>query len=585
MSRSEVFEFGEFRLDARERRLSRGRATIPLAPKAHALLLTLVRRAGQLTTKHELLALVWPDAFVEESILAVHVSNLRKALGCAGGDRRYIETVPRSGYRFVAPVRLVEPEARSAAAGSASLAVLPFKPLARKTRDRSLEIGVADSLIVRFSGLRSVAVPPLSAVRKYSALDVDSLAAARELQVPFIVDGTIHCRNGRMQITARLLSVADGRTQWEAAFDDPFSRIFDAENAIVQQVAKVLDLETTPEHWRRATAHPTRSSDAYGLYLRGRYLWERRTDENARKAIRCFEAAIVKDPEYALAWTGLSACYATLPLVTGVQPKAAFPKARAAALRALELDDSLCEAHASLAGVKFWHDWDWHGAEREFRCAIDLNPNEASTHRFFGHFLSNMGRHDDGLREVRRALEIEPLSIVTNARLGQFLYHAGEYAQALEQLENTIELDPNFWMTHLVLGRVLEITGKRAEAINALRKAQTLSKTSAETQAALGYALADSGETAEAQAVCNELTERHARGLSSAYHVALVCAGLRDPTNMRAWLSRALDDRDVGLTFMRVEPRWRAYEHDPIVRQVMARVALPDSQPDRVAIS
>ena len=573
MSPREVFEFGEFRLETRERRLSRGSVAIALAPKAYTLLEALVRRAGRLATKHELLALIWPDAFVEEGILAVHVSSLRKALG--DDAHRYIETISRSGYRFIASIRVTNPEQPASATPVASLAVLPFKPLPGQTPDPSLELGVTDSLIVRFSGVDHLEVRPLNAVRHYSTLDQDVVEAGRELDVTRVLDGTIHCAEGRLKMTARLMAVRDGRCEWEASFDDVFPRIFDVEHTIVEQVVKLLDLPSTAERRGRDAKFRTTSSDAYRLYLRGKYLWERRTDENARKAMQCFEAAVDKDPDYALAWTGIAAYYAILPLTTGTQPREAFPKAREAALKALALDDSLSEAHTTLAGVRFWHEWDWPAAEREFRCAIDLNPNDPAAHRFFGHFLSNLGRHDEALREVRKALELEPLSIVTNARLAQFLYHAGDYDRALEQLRNTIELDPNFWMTHLILGQVLETCGRRSAALDALQKAHALARASGEASAALGYTLAVSGDVAAARAVLSELAERQSRGRSEAYHLALVCAGLGAETEMHKWLNRAVDDRDLGLTFMRVEPRWRAFTRDAVVQRVINKVGLP----------
>jgi tetratricopeptide (TPR) repeat protein len=392
------------------------------------------------TTNHELLALVWPDAFVEESILAVHISNLRKALGDARAAPRYIETVARTGYRFVADVRPVQP---------------PGEP-------------------------------------------------ARQPDPP-------------------------------ASHDD----------------------------------------EATALYSRGRYLWERRTPDNARNAIGHFEAALEKDAGFALAWSGLAACYCTLPLTTGAQPREAFSKARAAAVRALELNASLCEAHLSLAGVRFWFDWDWPGAEREFRCAIDLDPNEPSAHRFYGHFLSNMGRHAESVREVGRALDLEPLSIVTNARLGQFLYHAGEHDRALRQLRSTLELEPNSWMLHLILGRVLETIGSPREALVELRQAVALANASGAAKASLGHALARSGDADDARRIYAELSDSLACGRSEAYHLALVAAGLGDRQNLHQWLKRALADRDLGLTFMRVEPRWRAYDQDPVVQDVMAALCFP----------
>lgn len=580
MTIAEVYEFGEFRLDIPERRLSRRGLPIPLAPKAHDVLTMLVRRAGRLVTKRELLATIWPDSFVEEGILAVHVSGLRRALGEANRVSQYIETVSGSGYRFIREVHaLVSSSGAPNGRPLTSLAVLPFRPLTMEARDGALEMGIVDSLISALGTRDDIVVRPLSAVRKYTSLEQDPVAAGREILVNFVLDGTIQRSGNHIRITIRLLNVADGTSPWSATFDDQFVNIFGVEDAIVEQVTRTLRL--TPGGKARAgpAKHHTHNSEAYLLYLRGHYLWERRTPGNSGRAIACYEAAIEKDPSYALAYAGLADCYETMSLTSGHAPHGVFPKAKEAALRALEIDESLAEAHRALAGVMFWYEWNWKDAAREFERAIDLNPNQPATHRFYGHFLSNRGRHDEAFREVRKALDLDPLSTLTNARLGQFLYQAGEYDQALQQLTSTLELDPSSPMVRLNLGRVYERKGMHPESVAELRKACELSG-SGEARAMLGYSLAASGQADEARSIMAELAAEQSKGFVQSYNMALICAGLDERQRALEHLDVALGARDVGLTFVNVEPKWRPFDRDEAFRRVTTLAGFPPRRSD-----
>jgi len=581
MTQADVYEFGEFRLEVSERRLSRGTASIPLAPKAFDLLVALVRRAGRLISKRELLEVVWPDTFVEMGIVAVHVSALRQALGDADRSPRYVETVSRVGYRFTPPVRSIDRASRLDGERSrTSIAVLPFKPLIEGMRDPALEMGIADSVIANLSRERALVVRPLSAVRKFVALDQDAVAAGRELDAQMVIDGTIRKNGEEIIATARLLNVVDGSSAWTATFTRRIPDIFDIEETIAEQVIEALNLERGSTDAVHSRKRYTKSSEAYLLYLKGRYQWERRTDGSMLKAIEHFEAAIEQDSSYALAYSGMSACYGTLAFTNGFPPRDAFSKSRLAVMRALELDDSLSEAHESLAGLKFWHEWDWAGAEREFRRAIELDPNQPAAHRFFGYFLSNMGRHHEALAEVRVALELEPTSVVTQMRLGQFLYQAGHDDAALEQLQRSLKVDPHYWMTRLNLGRVYERQGKFSEAIEHLRAACDRATGSGEAKGMFGYTLAASGRTAEARRIFQELERAQARGRVYGYHLALIAAGLGDRDQMYAHLNDAVDDRDVGLTFLRVESRWRPYLSEGPFQEVLERVGICRPEPN-----
>ena len=570
MTRRELYGFGEFRLDVAERRLVRAATSIPLTPKTFDLLVALVRRAGRLISKRELLTLVWDDAFVDIGIVPVHISALRKALGDATRPPRFIQTISGSGYRFIAPVCAIDDT--SAPADKRALAVLPFKPLVAEMRETALEMGIADALIARLGHKSGVVVRPLRVVRKFVELDQDPTAAGRELGVDMVVDGTIYRHGDAITITARLLRVADGLIHWADTFVEPFSGILEVESAVADRILEVCGARHDPAEFPTAGQRHTKDSEAYLLYLKARYLWESRTEGSTMKAIELFQSAIEKDPSYGLAHTGLAACYATLPFTSGFPPREAFRRARVALLRAIKLDELIPQAHESLAGVKFWHDWDWDAAEREFRRAIELDPDQPAAHRFFAHFLSNMGRHGEALGEARLALTLDATSPVTNARFGQFLYQAGEYEGALEQLRRALRLDREYWMTRLNLGRIHERQGRYGDALIELQAACDLSRGSGEAKAALGYTLAFAGRDAESRRIVDELTQAEARGLVYGYHLALIAAGLGHREQMYEHLQRALNDRDVGLTFLQVEPRWKPFMHEPRFQEILERV-------------
>jgi tetratricopeptide (TPR) repeat protein len=297
------------------------------------------------------------------------------------------------------------------------------------------------------------------------------------------------------------------------------------------------------------------------------------------KAIEQFEAAIDKDPSYALAYSGLGACYQTLAFTNGFPPRDVFPKSRLALLHAVKLDESLPQAHESLAGLKFWYEWDWEGAEQEFTRAIELDPDQPAAHRFFGHYLSNMGRHERAVHETRLALELDRSSTVTHARLGQFLYQAGDLEGALEQLHRALKLDPEYWMTRLNLGRVYERQGRYGEALIELSAACNRARGSGEARGTLGYALAASRRQMEARQVFEELERAQDGGLVYGYYLALIAAGLEDREQMYAQLHNALDDRDPGLTFLLVEPRWAPYSGEVAFQEVLERVGFSSSAP------
>jgi serine/threonine-protein kinase len=442
-----------------------------------------------------------------------------------------------------------------------------------ENRDESLEMGMADTLIARLSHSREIVVRPLGSVRKYGDLQQDPLVAGRELNVESVLDGSIQRWGDHVRVNVRLVGVPDGASLWVDTFDEKFTDIFAVQDAISEKVAKALALELSGEEKKRLTKRYTENADAYELYLKGRYYWGKITRSETRKSLQFFQQAIDVDPDYALAYAGLSDAYRTLPIAHDTPSKDAFPKAKAAAMKALEIDESLAEAHVSLGFIKFWFDWDWDGAEREFKRAIELNPNEAYAHFSYAHLLSNLGRHNEALSEARRARELDPLSLRINVLEAQFLLYAGRYDEALARTNKTFEIDPNFWAAHNWLGRIYLQKQMYAEALAALNKAKELSD-STEPIPQIGYALAKSGQREQARATLEELRQLSNKENVPAYFFALIYNGLGERDETLKWLEKSYQEREVQLTFIKVDTRWNEFRSDPRFAAIIERMKL-----------
>jgi TolB-like protein/tetratricopeptide (TPR) repeat protein len=454
------------------------------------------------------------------------------------------------------------------------IAVLPFKPLLPENRDQVLELGMADTLIAKLSNSREVIISSLNAVRKFAALEKDSVAAGRELQVDSVLEGNIQKAGDRIRVTARLISVADGSSIWAATFDEKFTDVFAVQDAISQKVADALALRLSGEEQNRLTKHDTGNVQAYQLYLTGRYHWSRLTPPDIRKGITFFQQSIELDPNYALAYVGLSTAYRSLAITSDVPSKDCLPQAKAATLKAVELDDSLAEAHASLAFALMWHDWDWAAAEREAKRAVALNPNSGLAHFAYAHVLSDLGRHQEAISEIVHARELDPTFLLLRALEGMFLHHAGRNDEALTRLQAALELDPNFWVTHLTLGKVYVQQRKYADAISEFTKAKELSRGNSEAIGSIGYVAALSGDTAKARAVLDEFKTLSAQHYIPPYNVAMVYAGLGDQNEALAFLEKACNERDVRLTLLKVDPRWDACRSNPRFIAILKRIGL-----------
>jgi DNA-binding winged helix-turn-helix (wHTH) protein/TolB-like protein/Flp pilus assembly protein TadD len=635
-----LYEFGPFQLDPPERLLLCDGQPVPMTPKAFELLVVLVEKRGHLVEKDELLKAVWHGSFVEEGNLSVTVSVLRKALNDDRGLHKYIETVSKRGYRFVAEVRQVgEPETSPAPlqpnqsrgfsgnpgeqgqalaqspAGTApnsifrwgillftlalvtlligaklvsrhgsassqvqepaairSLAVLPFRALDAKRGDEYLGLGMADALITRLGNTGKIIVRPTSAIQKYAASELSPQAVGKEQSVDAVLDGRIQREADRVRLTVQLIRVRDGVQLWGETFDKEFTNIFALEDALSERVAQSIRLTLTGEETRRFTKRSTERPDAYEAYVKGRYFWNKRTDKGMKKGLEYFRQAIALDPTFAEAYVGVADSYATLGLYAVLPPKEAFPAAKEAARRALEMDDGLAEAHATMGFINFYYDWNRVDAGNEFRRALADNPNYALAHSWYGESLVAMGRYQEANAEAQRALEDDPLSLIIGSNAGWTLSLAGRGDQAIEILKKAIEIDPTFPRTHFRLGRAYEQKRSYELAIAELEQAVSLSGGDTCYKGSLGHVYAVSGNVSQARTVLKDLEGRGGQQYVPSYAIALVYAGLGDNDRAFTWLKKAYEDRSTAMVFLKLDPELTRLHSDPRFEKLSQQV-------------
>jgi len=630
-----LYEFGPFRLNTPERLLLREGVRVPLTEKAFDTLVALVGRGGRLVAKEELIADVWPDAFVEENNLEKSISAVRQALGEKPSSLQYVETVRGRGYRFVAEVSELQeadiklaaedsaladnsgagpstegtlpPSAKSlplllvagiaalglslvayfwlsghaeraeTAAGRTSVAVLPFTPLTSDARDESLELGMADTLITKLSALRSVTVRPVSAVRKYTSLEQDPVAAGRELRVEAVLDGSIQRAGDRVRATVRLTRISDAASLWTGTFDETLADIFAVQDSISEQVTRALALRLSSGQLQQLTKRYTDSGEAYQLYLKGRYFWYRRTEEATRKSIDYFEQAVAVDPNYALAYSGLADAYWILHFLSDAEPAQQLPSlAKAAALKAIALDDTLAEAHTSLGEINQTFELDFAAAEREYKRAIELNPNYAVAHQRYGFFLNLMGRINEARAEFGRALEIDPVSPVMNAEAGRPFYRSRDYGRAAEQFQKAIELDPNYPRAHILLARCYTQMGRYDEAVSEAQKGAALSDPQREAGGVprsyqIAYIYAKAGRVRAARRMLHELEKSPTQHNDQLYHHALAYAALGDRERAFGQIEKLYVTRSVDLLALKTDPAWDDLRDVPRFQELLRR--------------
>jgi DNA-binding winged helix-turn-helix (wHTH) protein/TolB-like protein/Tfp pilus assembly protein PilF len=629
-----LYRFGPFELDPAERLLSSDGRAVPVSPKAFDMLVVLVERSGHLCQREELMSVLWPDSFVEEGNLSVTVSSLRKVLHDDCGQPSYIETVSKRGYRFVASVSHVvergdpEPaievapreqviagqkESRTARApkvlswrlatlavvviiatlflarivwvrgGSAaapagspmvrSLAVLPFQTVGDKNGGEYVGIAMADALITKLGNTGKIVTRPTSAIQKYADVAQDSRAAGLERGVDAVLDGRIQRDGDRVRLTVQLTRVRDGVQLWADSFDENFTDVFALEDEFSDRVTRSICLRLTGEAEKRKLAKlSTKNNDAYQAYVRGRYFWNRRTEKALTTGLRYFQQAVKLDPQFAEAHAGVADSYALLGLYGILPPTEAFPPAEAAAKKALSMDDSLAEAHATLGFVYFYYDWNGLAAEKEFRRALESNPNYAMAHSWNGQDLAAMGRISEALAETQLAQQDDPLSLIVSSNAGLILCLAGHFEQAIETLNKAVEIDSNFPRAHFRLGNVYEQKGMPEKAISEFTEAVRLSGGDSSYEGSLGHAYALAGNVEQARRILGLLKQRSGRQYVPAYAVALIYAGLGDRDAAFEWLEKAYKDRSASMALLKVDPALNTLHSDPRFKELARRV-------------
>jgi len=651
-----IYEFGEFQLQTAERLLLRAGKPISLTPKAFETLLVLVQSSGHVIDKDELMRQVWPDTVVEEANLARNVYALRRALGDDHNrEHQLIETVPKCGYRFLAPVTEVSDEgngfliqrrirariiseeeetseasqvldgvtlparqgetqrailtlpqphtrarrnamlglltlavlaalvitvililnarSRSAATPIESVAVLPFANLSNDPELDYLAEGLTENLINRLSHVSRLKIIARNSVFRYKGNQIDPQKAGRELGVQAVLIGRLETHGGELLISSELVDARDGTHLWGDHYERKVNDLQALQTELAQDMAGALRLEFSGEEKTRLARPSTMNPEAYQLYLKGRYYWNKRTRESEKKGLECFEHAINLEPDYALAYVGLADSYSVLSQSGALSPNEVMPKAKAAALKALKIDDTLAEAHASMALIDELYDWDWKDAESEFKRAIELNPNYATSHHWYAMYLSAMGKHDDAVAEIRKAEALDPISLITNTNEGWILFSARRYDQAIQKLQATIEMDPNFANAHYKLALVYEVKGMYKEAMEENLKSEALSGTNTRAVERLRAAYETSGWNGFCREKLQQV-EDSSRVYLSPRDVVLTYVQLGDKEQTFKWLEEAYKERTEPLLYLRVDPRLDPLRSDPRFEGLLRRVNL-----------
>ncbi len=620
-----LYEFGPFRLDPAERKLLRSNEIVALTPKAFDTLHLLVRNNGRVLEKDELIRMLWPDTFVEEGSLSNHIFLLRKALG---DGQAFIETVPRRGYRFVGAVRQFPVSASAqlekppevgapgiaslpakarrswrsraalgiavvavvaslagaswfykfAARGKAidSLAVLPFVNANADPNAEYLSDGITESLINSLSQLPNLKVMSRDSAFRYKGKETDVQTVGRELGVHAIFKGRVTQRGDTLNISAELINARDRSHIWGQQYNRKITDIFALQEEIAREMASALRTRITGAEEKRLTKSYTANIEAYQDYLRGRYFWNKRSEDALNKGVEYFQHAITKDPKYALAYDGLSDCYILLAVYGFSPPREAFPRATEAALKSLEIDNTLAEAHTSLARIKGEYDWDWSGAEREFQRAMEFNPSYATAHHWYGNVLATMGQHEESVANYRRALKLDPLSLAINMDLGQAFYFARQYDQAIDQLKKTVELDANFLAPRVHLGLAYLQKSMYKEGIAEFEKGLLLSPGNPNVLGQLGYAYAVTGRRGEAQRVRDKLNQLSKQEYVPKKAAAALYLGLGEKDKAFEWLEKGYEERSIGLggVDLKVSPIWDSLRSDPRFANLLRRMNL-----------
>jgi TolB-like protein/DNA-binding winged helix-turn-helix (wHTH) protein/Tfp pilus assembly protein PilF len=648
-----LLQFGVYEVDLQACELRKQGVKVKLQKQPCQILAILLEHPGEVVTREECRKCLWPsDTFVDfDHSLNTAVMRLREVLADSSDNPVFIETLPRRGYRFIAPVhQSAAPLGKKPSSGSAtpgvlgkdpaeaapaappadldgmgegdfqpshlslpsiaalvgsvlvmltlavgltlhftrnstggqsklnrvrSLVVLPLENLSGDKNQDYFADGMTDELIASLAEVRSLRVISRTSSMEYKGTHKTLPEIARDLDVDAVVEGTVLRSGDRVRITAEIVRISTDQTLWAETYEGEMGDLLSLQQQVAGAIVNKIQIELTPQEQQHFTAVRPVNSEAYEDYLKGRYYWNKRSEEGLTKAIQYFTLATKREPRYALAYAGLADCYGIIgaAIVGTVPAKVVAPKAEAAATNAMEIDPTLAEAQTSLATVRFNYDWDWPAAETGFKRAIELNPGYSTAHQRYSLYLIAMGRTQESIVEIKHALWLDPLSISMNFSFGWRLYMAHRYDEAIQQLRNTIDMDPTFGLAHLVLGQAYEQKGQYADAIAELQKAVAISHDSAPMLAALAHVYAVSSRPVEARKLLEELKSQSKRQYVSPFYFAVVYAGLGENAQAVVWLNRAYEDRSNPLVFIKVDPEFDALRANKEFNELLRKLA------------
>ena len=456
-----------------------------------------------------------------------------------------------------------------------SLAVLPFENASGDPENEYLSDGITGSLINNLATVPKLRVMAQSTVLRYKGREIDPQAIGRELDVRAVLIGRIMQGGGALRIGTELVDVITGCQLWGAHYNRAPSDIFVVQDEISNEISEKLRLQLSRTEKRRLTRHHTENTEAYQLYLKGRHHWNKWSEEGFYKAIEYFQQAVEKDPSYALAYTGLADSYVLLGWNSYLPPKDAFPKGKVAAITALRLAPELAEAHTPSAALMWLHDWQWKGAETEFKRSLELSPTYPTANHWYAEYMTTMGRHDEAIARMKKSQELDPLSLIINVAVGWAFYLARRYDEAIEQLRRTVELDPNYPVTFWILGLVLRKLGSYEEAIIEGEKGVKLSGGSPLMRAALAHTLAAAGKTTEARQMLEELTSLAKQKYVAPYFFAGIYIGLGENDRAMEYLEKSYEEHSQWLIYLHIDPSMQGLKDDVRFQDLLRRVGLP----------
>lgn len=578
----QILRFGVFEADFKSRELRKGGVRVKLQQKPFQILEMLLERPGELVTRKEVAERLWPGVHVRfDRSMNTAVNGLRRALGDSPRNPRFLETRSGLGYRFIAPVERVDrvPATLETVRAIDSIAVLPFTNAAGDPGLDYLADGIAERIILTLSGIDRLRIVARGTAFRYRGRDVDVRVIGKDLNVRAVLAGRVALRGSTLSIFAELIDVQTGWRLWGEEYDGPASGFASIEKDIARTIAEKLRLRLDGPQRNRVLIPETRNFEAYLNYLKGRYFHTKLTEEALRMSIAYFQAALTEDPNYALAHAGLADTYGLSAFLDIMPAREAMPRARESALAALRIDSDLAEAHVSLAGVKKLYDWDWEGAESEYLRAMELNPDLPPAHHDYAAFLSALGRTAEATREIHRAHELDPLSLVINNELAWHLYMARDFDAAMQQAWKTLALEPRFAPAQHTLGLANEQKGNDEEAIVEFQNACVCSGDHPAAVAALAHAFAGSGQRSEALKLLRRLEETSRERHVSPYWLGLVHAALGNRGAAFEWLERGVDQREVWMIWLKVEPRFDVLRSDTRFDELLRRMGLRSAAP------